>query len=110
MVSSNTAALLAIKRATTTIPVVMLCQGDPVGTGLVDSLAHPGGNITGLSNISPELGGKRLELLNEVVPGLGPRGGPRELGEPSDWGRGGRDASGGPLDGPFGAGPGCPGP
>jgi putative ABC transport system substrate-binding protein len=70
MVSSNTAALLAIKRATTTIPVVMLSQGDPVGTGLVDSLAHPGGNITGLSNISPELGGKRLELLNEVVPGL----------------------------------------
>ena len=70
MVSSNTAALLAIKRATTTIPVVMLGQGDPVGTGLVDSLPHPGGNITGLSNISPELGGKRVELLKEIVPGL----------------------------------------
>src|SRR5215475_6947239 len=70
MVSGNTAALLAIKRATTTIPVVMLGQGDPVGTGLVDNLAHPGGNITGLSNISPELGGKRLELLKGIVPGL----------------------------------------
>jgi len=70
MVSSNTAALLAIKRATTTIPVVMLGQGDPVGMGLVDNLAHPGGNFTGLSNISPELGGKRLELLKEIVPGL----------------------------------------
>jgi putative ABC transport system substrate-binding protein len=70
MVSANTAALLAIKRATTTIPVVMLGQGDPVGTGLVDSLPHPGGNITGLSNISSELGGKRLELLKEIVPGL----------------------------------------
>jgi putative ABC transport system substrate-binding protein len=70
MVSGNTAALLAIKRATTTIPVVMLGQGDPVGTGLVDSLAHPGGNITGLSNISPELSGKRLELLREIVPRL----------------------------------------
>jgi len=70
MVSGNTAALLAIKRVTTTTPVVMLGQGDPVGTGLVDSLPHPGGNITGLSNISPELGGKRLELLKEIVPGL----------------------------------------
>src|SRR5262249_4034533 len=70
MVSGNTAALLAIKRATTTIPVVMLGQGDPVGTGLVDNLAHPGGNITGLSNISPELSGKRLELLKGIVPGL----------------------------------------
>ena len=70
IVSGNTPALLAIKRVTTTIPVVMLGLGDPVGTGLVDNLAHPGGNITGLSNISPELSGKRLELLKEIVPKL----------------------------------------
>jgi len=52
------------------LPIVMAFSTDPVGTGLVASLAHPGGNITGLSNISAELSGKRLELLREVVPGL----------------------------------------
>jgi len=62
--------IAAVKRETQTIPIVMGNSTDPVGTGFVASLAHPGGNITGLSSISPELSGKRLELLKEVVPGL----------------------------------------
>ena len=70
IVSSNTAALLAIKRATTTIPVVMLNASDPVATGIVASLARPGGNITGVTQMAPELSGKRLELLKEIVPHL----------------------------------------
>jgi putative ABC transport system substrate-binding protein len=60
----------AAKEATTTIPVVMGYDNDPVGSGFVTSLARPGGNITGLSTLSPELSGKRLELLKEVVPRL----------------------------------------
>ena len=60
----------AAQRATKTIPIVMAVSGDPVASGFVASLARPGGNITGLSIISPELSGKRLELLKEVVPGL----------------------------------------
>ena len=63
-------AIRAAKQATKTIPIVMVTQVDPVATGLVDSLAHPGGNITGLATLQRELGGKRLELLKEVVPGL----------------------------------------
>jgi putative ABC transport system substrate-binding protein len=64
-------AVAAVKReAWTTIPIVMSNSSDPVGTGFVASLAHPGGNITGLSNVSPELSGKRLELLRQVLPGL----------------------------------------
>jgi putative tryptophan/tyrosine transport system substrate-binding protein len=59
---------LAVKNATSTVPVVMIAVGDPVGTGIVPSLAHPGGNITGLSSIAPDLEGKRLELLQEVIP------------------------------------------
>ena len=55
------------KNATKTIPIVITHVGDPVGTGLVASLARPGGNITGLSGLAPELGGKRLELLKEVI-------------------------------------------
>src|SRR5215831_7646016 len=58
----------AAKGATVTIPVVMMQVGDPVGSGFVASLARPGGNITGLSSLAPELGGKRLELLKEIVP------------------------------------------
>jgi putative tryptophan/tyrosine transport system substrate-binding protein len=60
----------AAKQATTTIPIVIAFDGDPVGNGLVASLARPGGNITGLSALSPELSGKRLELLKETVPRL----------------------------------------
>jgi putative ABC transport system substrate-binding protein len=59
-----------LKKATTTIPIVMGFDTDPVGNGLVASLARPGGNITGLSVLSPELGGKRLEILKDVVPKL----------------------------------------
>jgi ABC-type uncharacterized transport system substrate-binding protein len=60
----------AAKNATKTIPIVMATAGDPVGSGLVTSLARPGGNITGLTLISPDLSGKRLELLKEMIPGL----------------------------------------
>jgi len=63
-------AALAAKKATSTIPIVIAAASDPVGTGLVASLARPGGNITGLSILSPELSGKRLELLKETVPGI----------------------------------------
>jgi ABC-type uncharacterized transport system substrate-binding protein len=63
-------AALAAKNATTVIPIIMAIASDPVGTGLVASLARPGGNITGLSGFGPELSGKRLELLKEVLPGL----------------------------------------
>jgi len=68
IVTSGTPATLAAKNATTTIPIVMAAVGDPVGVGLVGSLARPGGNITGLSLLNPELSGKRLELLKEVLP------------------------------------------
>ena len=60
----------AAKRATRTIPIVMIGSTDPVATGFVASLARPGGNITGLSVMSPELSGKRLELMREIIPGL----------------------------------------
>src|SRR5438034_5356002 len=63
-------AILAGKQATKTIPIVMVTQVDPVATGLVDSLARPGGNITGLATLQRDLSGKRLELLTEVVPRL----------------------------------------
>jgi len=60
----------AAKEATVTIPIVMAYDTDPVGNGFVASLARPGGNITGLSTLSPEISGKQLELLKEIVPGL----------------------------------------
>jgi len=60
----------AAKEATNTIPIVITNEGDPVGTGFVASLARPGGNITGLSTLAPELSGKRLELLKEIIPRL----------------------------------------
>ena len=63
-------AVLDAKRATTTIPIVCAGFADPVAEGLVASLAHPGGNVTGLSWLSPEASGKRLELAREVLPGL----------------------------------------
>jgi putative ABC transport system substrate-binding protein len=68
IVTSSTPAIQAVKQATTTIPIVMAFSGDPVGTGLVASLAKPGGNITGLSDIGPEISGKQLELLKEAFP------------------------------------------
>ena len=63
-------AARAAKEVTATIPIVMMQVGDPVGSGFVASLARPGGNITGLSSLAPELSGKRLELLKEIVPRL----------------------------------------
>ena len=70
IVTAGTPAALAVKKATSTVPVVMAAIGDPVGSGVVQNLARPGGNITGLSAIAPDLEGKRLELLREVVPHL----------------------------------------
>jgi ABC-type uncharacterized transport system substrate-binding protein len=70
LVTTNPTAIRAAKEATKTIPVVMVSSADPVATGIVDSLARPGGNITGLSLLARDLSGKRLELLTEAVPGI----------------------------------------
>ena len=70
IVVSTTPAARAAKNATRTIPILMIALGDPVGTGLVDSLAQPGGNVTGMSLMVPELAAKRLGLLKGAVPGL----------------------------------------
>jgi putative ABC transport system substrate-binding protein len=70
IVTSTDEGIAAVKQQTQTIPIVMANSTDPVGTGFVASLARPGRNITGNSSMSPELNGKRLELLKEVVPGL----------------------------------------
>ena len=70
IVANLTPAVQAAKNATSTIPIVMAAAGDPVGTGLIASLARPGGNITGVTRISAELAGKRLELLQDLIPGL----------------------------------------
>jgi putative ABC transport system substrate-binding protein len=70
IISAGTAGPLAAQHATRTIPIVMIGAGDPVASGLVASLARPGGNVTGTSMTAPELGGKRLQLLKETVPGL----------------------------------------
>ena len=70
IVTAGTPAALAAKRATQTIPIIMAVAGDAVGTGLVTSLARPGGNLTGLTAMVPDLEGKRLEILWEVFPKL----------------------------------------
>jgi len=69
-VVTDTPASLAAKSATTTIPIVMVSVGDPVAAGLVASLARPGGNVTGLSNLGLDLNTKRLEILKDAVPKL----------------------------------------
>jgi putative ABC transport system substrate-binding protein len=70
IVTGGSGSTLPMKTATSTIPIVMAQDTDPIGMGFVASLARPGGNITGLSNLSPELSGKRVELLKEIVPRL----------------------------------------
>src|SRR3989454_8025691 len=70
IVAGGTPLILAAKQATRTLPIVFAAASDPVTDGLVTSLARPGGNVTGLSNIAPELVGKRLELLKQAVPGV----------------------------------------
>ena len=70
IVATNDVAIASVRRETQTVPIVMVFSSDPAGAGFVASLARPGGNVTGLSTLSPETSGKRLELLREVVPGL----------------------------------------
>ena len=70
LVTSTDPAIAAVRRETRTIPIVMAFSTDPVATGFVASLAHPGGNVTGLSNIASEMSGKRLALLKDALPGL----------------------------------------
>src|SRR2546426_2293841 len=70
IVVSSTLTALAARQATTTVPIVLTVPADPVATGLVTSLARPGGNVTGLSFVGTELAGKQVELLKEAVPGL----------------------------------------
>jgi putative ABC transport system substrate-binding protein len=71
IVTQGTAAIIAAKEATSVIPIVFAAANDPVGTGLVASLARPGGNVTGLSNQFIDIAAKRLELFREVVPNFG---------------------------------------
>jgi putative ABC transport system substrate-binding protein len=70
IVAQGTPAALAAKNATAAVPIVFVLPGDPVGSGLVAGLARPAGNVTGLSSQTVDLGGKRLDLLREIVPGL----------------------------------------
>jgi putative ABC transport system substrate-binding protein len=70
IVTGGTPAAKALKSATRTIPIVMAIIGDPVAAGLVDSIARPGGNATGFSIVAPDLSGKRLQLLKEIIPGI----------------------------------------
>src|SRR5207244_4954066 len=71
LVTAATQAALAAKQATRATPIVMATGGDPVSNGLVDSLAHPGGNVMGMSTMEGPLWGKRIELLRDSVPQLG---------------------------------------
>jgi len=76
---------LAAKKATTTIPIVMMTSTDPVGAGLIASLARPGGNVTGLSGLADELNTKRLEIIKDAVPRLTRVGILRQPGTPTQW-------------------------
>ena len=70
VVSAPVPANLAIAKATNTIPIIMASGADPVGFGLVQSLSHPGGNVTGLTNFAEELASKQIDLMRELLPGL----------------------------------------
>jgi putative tryptophan/tyrosine transport system substrate-binding protein len=80
VIVTTTSGVLPAKKASATIPIVFAAASDPVGTGLVSSLARPGGNITGLSQMAPDLNGKRLELLKEAFPQDCPGGLPLGIG------------------------------
>jgi putative tryptophan/tyrosine transport system substrate-binding protein len=88
IVAISTASAIAAKNATKTIPIVFTSGGDPVAVGLVDSLARPGGNLTGINAMAVELAGKRLELLKETVPKLSRVAvlwNPRSSGSTQEW-------------------------
>jgi len=88
LVASATLATIALKNTTKTIPIVFLTTADPVAAGLVDSLARPGGNLTGFTTFGTELAGKRLELLKETIPSLSRAAvlwNPREPGNAQVW-------------------------
>jgi len=70
LVTYVTQASLEAKKATSSIPIVMVGVGDPVGVGLIDSLAHPGGNVTGTSSIAATVAAKQLDLLKEILPNV----------------------------------------
>ena len=70
LVTYVTQASLEAKKATSSIPIVMVGIGDPVGVGLIDSLAHPGGNVTGTSSIAATVAAKQLDLLKEILPNV----------------------------------------
>ena len=78
IVTQAFAATAAVQQVTSTIPIVMLHAGDPVGSGLVESLAHPGRNVTGTTSMVPDLGAKQVELLRQLIPGLARLGVPFE--------------------------------
>jgi len=78
----STPAVLAAKHATSEIPIVIMAAGDPVGSGIVTSLAHPGGNITGMASNDTETVGKQVQFLEEVVPGLSRIAAPLNAGDP----------------------------
>jgi putative tryptophan/tyrosine transport system substrate-binding protein len=78
----GTPPVVAARRTMSTIPIVMIGVGDPVGSGLVAGLPRPGGNVTGLSNVASDLGGKMVDLLREIVPGIRRVGITRNFGNP----------------------------
>jgi putative ABC transport system substrate-binding protein len=83
ILTRGTPAVIAAKNATPTIPIVMAASGDPLGTRVVTGLARPGANVTGLSALTPELSGKRLQLLKEAVPGIGRVAALLDMGNPT---------------------------
>jgi putative tryptophan/tyrosine transport system substrate-binding protein len=87
IVARGTQATIAAKKATAEIPIIMTGSSDPVGTGLVASLAHPGANVTGMSILAPDLAEKRLELLKRVIPGsrVGVLWNPTNAGNVNEW-------------------------
>ena len=70
LVAPSTPSALALQKATASIPIVIIGVGDPIATGLVRSLAHPGGNITGIASAVEDWAAKRLQMVTEVVPGI----------------------------------------